>query len=91
MLVQVETESAPAVTMGDVTATPLAQVLVVSLPFGQLVWKRPTDVLVERGGRTERIRVMDTTRIVALGLASLIAALAAVEVVGIARRMRRGA
>ena len=91
MRVQVETESAPAVTMGDVTVTPRAQVLVVSLPFGQLVWKRPADVLVERGGRTERIRVMDTTRIVALGLASLIAALAAVEVVGIARRMRRGA
>ena len=91
MRVQVETESAPAVTMGDVTVTPLAQALVVSLPFGQLVWKRPTHVLVERGGRAEHIRVMDITRIVALGLASLIAALAVVEVVGFARRIRRGA
>ena len=91
MRVRVETELASAVTVGDVTVTPRSQSLVVSLPFGQLVWKRPTDVLVERGGRTDRIRVTDTTRIIVLGLCALVAALATAMVLSTVRRTRRQA
>ena len=59
------------VMVGDVTATPQSKALVIHAPFGGLVWNRPVAVLVERGERTERIPIVDVTRIVQLGLLAL--------------------
>ena len=53
-------------------------------PFGGLVWSRPVAVLAEFAGRTERIRIVDVTRAVQIGL--LIAGLVASRVL---RRNRR--
>ena len=59
------------VIVGDVTLTPQSKALVIHAPFGGLVWNRPVAVLVERGERTERIPIVDVTRIVQLGLLAL--------------------
>lgn len=63
-----QTLSGEPVTIGDVTITPQAQALIIRLPFGGLVWNRPVAVLVERGGQTRRIPIIDVTRAVQLGL-----------------------
>ncbi len=91
MRIHVETESAAPISVGGVTVTPRSQALILSFPFGQLVWNRPTEVVVERDGRTERIRVVDISRAFQLGLYALAAALGVAIAVGSARRARRAA
>jgi len=70
--VQWQTVSGDPMTVGDVTVTPQSQALIVRWPFGGFVWNRPVAILVERNGsRTvERMRVVDVTRIIQLGLLS---------------------
>jgi hypothetical protein len=70
-VVQWQTVSGEAVTVGDVTLTPQSQALTVRWPKGGLVWNRPTAVLVKRGGHTERIPIVDVTRIAQLFLLGL--------------------
>jgi len=53
------TTTAEPVSAGDATITPEARAWVVRLPFGGVVWHRPVAVRVERGGRIERIRILD--------------------------------
>jgi len=65
---QLQTASGNPVTVGDVTLTPQSQALIVRWPAGGFVWNRPAAILVERGGQTERIPIVDVTRIVQLGL-----------------------
>jgi len=65
---QLQTASGNPVTVGDVTLTPQSQALIVRWPSGGFVWNRPAAILVERGGQTERIPIVDVTRIVQLGL-----------------------
>jgi hypothetical protein len=69
-VIQRQTTSGRPVTVGDVTVTPQSQALAVRWPFGGFVWNRPVAILVERGGphSVERIRVVDVTRMVQLGL-----------------------
>ena len=66
-----------SVMAGDITVTPQAQALSVRLPFVGFVWNRPVAVVVEQNGRSERIPIIDITRlvIVALTLASAIVTL----------------
>lgn len=68
---QWQTISGDPKTIGDVTVTPQSQALTIRWPYGGLVWNRPVAVLVERGGETERIPVVDVTRIAQLGLLGL--------------------
>jgi hypothetical protein len=73
IVVQRQTISGSSVTVGDVTVTPQSQALIVRWPFGGFVWNRPVAILVERDGLhfVERMRVVDVTRIVQLGLLGL--------------------
>lgn len=66
-----ETTWGEEVMAGDVTVTPQSKALVMHTPFGGLVWNRPVAVLVEYGERTERMPIVDVTRIVQLGLLGL--------------------
>ena len=66
-----QTISGDKVTIGDVTVTPRSQALTIRWPHGGLVWNRPVAILVERGEQTERIPIVDVTRIVQLGLFGL--------------------
>jgi hypothetical protein len=70
-MLQWQTASGDKVTVGDVTVTPQSRALTVRWPRGGLVWNRPTAVLVERGDETERIPVVDVTRMAQLGLLGL--------------------
>ena len=68
---QWQTASGDEVTVGDVTVTPQSRALTVRWPRGGLVWNRPVAVLVERDEETERIPIVDVTRMAQLGLLGL--------------------
>jgi len=70
-VVQWQTISGEEVTVGDVTLTPQSQALILRLPNGGLVWNRPVAVLVKRNGQTERVPVVDVTRVAQLTLFGL--------------------
>lgn len=70
-IVQLKGGIGQSVTVGEVTVTPLSQALVIQLPFGGFVWNRPTAILVDQHGRTERIPVMNVTRVLVWGLLGL--------------------
>ena len=63
--------SGDKVSVGDVTVTPQSQALTVRWPNGGFVWNRPVSVLVQRGEGTERIPIVDVTRMAQLGLLGL--------------------
>jgi hypothetical protein len=69
--IQLQTVSGEEVTVRDVTLTPQSQVLTIRWPSGGFVWNRPLAVLVERDGQTERIPVVDVTRIAQLAFLGL--------------------
>jgi len=66
-----QTLSGDKVTVGDVTVMPQSKALTICCPRGGLVWNRPVGILVERGEQTERIPIVDVTRIAQLGLLGL--------------------
>ena len=70
-VVQWQMVSGEEVTAGDITLTPQSKSLTIRWPNGGFVWNRPVAVLVERGGQTERIPVVDVTRIAQLTLLGL--------------------
>lgn len=77
-LLSIETVAVDPVTANGVTVTPLARALTIRTRFGGLVWNRPVALVVERGGRVTRMRIVDVTRAAQVGLlVSSIAAAAA--------------
>ena len=62
------TESGEAVSLGETTVTPQSQALIARWPFGAFVWNRPLAVLVEEGGTTTRLSIVDATRVVQVSL-----------------------
>ena len=70
-MVQWKTVTGSPMPIGDVTVTPQSQALTIRWPNGGFVWNRPVAVLVARGEETERIPVVDVTRMAQLGLFGL--------------------
>jgi len=70
-MLQRQTISGDKVTVGDVTVTPQSRALTIRWPYGGFVWNRPLAVLVKRGKQTERIPIVDVTRMAQLGLLGL--------------------
>ena len=60
---QRQTISNKSVTVGETKLTPQAQTLTIRWSYGGLAWNRPDAVVVERGGQTDRIPIIDVTRI----------------------------
>jgi hypothetical protein len=87
-VLQWQTLSGDKATIGDVTVTPQSQALTVRWPNGGLVWSRPAAVLVERGEQTERVPIVDVTRIAQLGLFGLSLVFIVMTIVLSARRRR---
>lgn len=87
-LIQRQTLPGPAVTVGDLTVRPQAQAIVLRWPSGGVVWNRPTAILVERGGHTERIPIVDVTRLAVLALAAFSVMVLAASIVTQSRRRR---
>lgn len=67
-MVQVRRMTGEPIAVGGVTIYPESRALVVRLPFGGFVWHRPTSVVVQRAGSTERIPIVDVTRVAQVGL-----------------------
>lgn len=59
-------ENGEPVSVGEVTLTPQAQVFSLRLPFGGFVWNRPVAVVVEENGRSQRLPILDVTRMIML-------------------------
>lgn len=59
------------ITVGGVTITPQSQALAIRWPNGGCVWNRPIAVLIERDGQTERVPIVDVTRLVQVGMLGL--------------------
>ena len=60
------------ITAGDRILRPQSQALIVHVgKNGGLVWTRPVAVLVEHGGETERIPILDVTRVAQFAMLGL--------------------
>jgi len=70
-MIQWQTVSGDPVIVGDVSLTPQSQALTIRWPSGGFVWNRPVAVVVEQDGQTERIPVVDVTRIAQFTLIGL--------------------
>jgi hypothetical protein len=66
--VQYQLETGSPTTVGEATLTPQSQVLTVRWPNGGWVWNRPVAVLVEQDGESERLPIVDVTRMAQIGL-----------------------
>lgn len=62
-IIQWQTVAAEPVTAGETTITPQSQILTIHFPFGGFIWQRPAAVLLQRGEHTERIAIVDVTRL----------------------------
>jgi hypothetical protein len=69
--VQLQTVLGEPITVGGVTVTPQSQALSFRWPNGGIVWNRPIAVLVDQDGETERLRIVDVTRVIQLGVIGL--------------------
>lgn len=78
--------SGEPVMVGAVTMIPQSQALIVRLPCGGFVWNRPTALLVEQGGRTERLPIVDVTHLLHPGLLGLSVVIAIMRIVMFAQR-----
>lgn len=66
------TATGPPIQVGGTRFTPESRVLTVRLPFGGFVSNRPTAVLAERGGESQRrVAIRDVTRQAQIGIALL--------------------
>ena len=70
--IRLENTSAEPIVVGDTRLTPQAQAFSLRFPFGGLVWNRPTAVLVERDDLTQRIPIVDVTRVAQIVLFGLV-------------------
>lgn len=69
--IQIETQTGEPLTVGETTITPQSQALIVRWPRGGFVWNRPIGVIVDRGGQTRHIPIVDVTRCATWSLAGL--------------------
>ena len=70
--IRLENTSAEPIVVGDTRLTPQAQALSLRFPFGGFVWNRPIAVLVERDDSTQRIPIVNVTRVVQIALFGLV-------------------
>ena len=60
---QLKTVQGTAVQTPHHTLIPESQALIIKFPFGGFVWQRPTAVLVQQGGHSQRLPITDVTRL----------------------------
>ena len=70
-IIQWQTSAGDKITIGDTTLTPQSQALTLRWPKGGLIWNRPVAVVVEQGGQTKHIPIIDLTRVAQIMLLGL--------------------
>ena len=86
--IRLENTSADPIVVGDTRITPQAQAFSVRFPFGGFVWNRPTAVLVERDDLTQRIPIVDVTRVVQVAMFGLVVTFSVIITLLAARQRR---
>ncbi len=86
--IRIENNSAEPIVVGDTRLTPQSQSLVVQFPFGGFIWQRPTAVIVERDDLTQRLPIVDVTRLTQIVLFGLVLTFSVIITV-LAQRQRR--
>jgi hypothetical protein len=66
--IKYQTFSGDPVTNGDTVITPISSALSISLPFFGFVWNRPSVLIVESKDGTQKVPIIDVTRVAQLGL-----------------------
>ena len=66
-----QTTSSQPVVVDDITLTLQSRVVSLHLPTGGFVWNRPTAVLVGQNGQVVSLPIVDTPRLLQLGIFSL--------------------
>jgi hypothetical protein len=87
--IRLENIAAEPMVVGDTRITPQAQAFSLRVPFGGLVWNRPTAVLVERDDGTQRIPIVDVTRVAQIVLFVLVVKFSVIIIFLAAQRARQ--
>ena len=66
-----QTTSSQPVVVDDITLTLQSRVVSLHLPTGGCVWSRPTAILVGRNGQEVSLPIVDTTRLLQVGIFGL--------------------
>jgi len=86
--IRLENTSAEPIVVGDTKITPQAQAFSIRFPFGGIVWNRPTAVLVERDDLTQRIPIVDVTRVAQVAVFGLVVTFSIIITLLAARQRR---
>jgi len=86
--IRLENTSAEPIVVGDTKVTPQAQAFSVRFPFGGFVWNRPTAVLVERDDSTQRIPIINVTRVAQIVLFGLVLSISVIITALVAQQRR---
>jgi hypothetical protein len=73
-----------AIEVGGCAVSAESLILTLRLPSGVFVWQRPSAVVVEQDGRTNRLPIRDATRLVQCAL------IGGVVILGLVARRRAG-
>ena len=87
--IRLETTSGEPIVVGDTKITPQAQAFSVRFPFGGFVWNRPIAVLVERDDGTQRIPIVNVTRVVQIVLFGLVLSISVIITLLVAQQHAR--
>ncbi len=87
--IRLENTSLDPIVVGDTRVTPQAQAFSVRFPFGGFVWNRPTAVLVERDDGTQRIPIVNVTRLAQIALFGVILAISVIITLLVAQQQAR--
>lgn len=66
--VQYSRQEGRPIEHGDTVVTPVSQVLSVRLPHYRIVWNRPSSIIVNNGGTTSELAIVDVTLLVQIGM-----------------------
>ena len=84
-----QTTSGDKLTIGGVSITPQAQAIVWRGPFGGWAWNRPAAIVVEQGGQTKHLPIIDVTRLVQIGFVGLGLLFSLVSVIWMIQQRRK--
>jgi hypothetical protein len=65
-MLRIKRTTGTPISVGKLTVTPEMRSVMWQSARGGVVWSTPSAVLVEQGGRSQRIRIFDVTRLVQL-------------------------
>ena len=69
--VQYETSFGQSVDTGEIVVTPISRVLILTLPFYNLVWNRPVAVIVDQDGSSKKLPIVNVTLLLQVAMLAI--------------------